>query len=78
VGETEAATELLRWTRAHRCLDGGYLTGLVYPQQVAFPGDERTAYTGAAVILAADALSRATPGSSLFAPAAALADEPGD
>jgi hypothetical protein len=45
---------------------------------VAFPDAERTAYTGAAIILAADALSGATPGSSLFVPAAALADEPGD
>jgi hypothetical protein len=78
VGETEAATELLRWTRAHRMPEGGYLTGLVYPQQVAFPGHERTAYTGAAVILAADALSGATPASALFVPAPALADEPGD
>jgi hypothetical protein len=78
VGETETAAELLRWTRAHRCADGAYLTGLVYPQQVAFPGDERTSYTGAAVILAADALSGATPASALFVPAPALADDPGD
>jgi hypothetical protein len=76
VGEAETATELLRWTRAHRCTDGAYLTGLVYPDGVAFPGDERTAYTGAAVILAADALSGATPASALFLPAPALADEP--
>jgi len=46
----------------------------VYPQVVAFPGHERTAYTGAAVILAADAMSGASPASSLFVPAAALAD----
>jgi hypothetical protein len=78
VGETYTAAELLRWTRAHRCPDGAYLTGLVYPQQVAFPDGERTSYTGAAIILAADALSGATPASSLFVPAAALADEPGD
>ncbi len=76
VGEAEAAADLLRWTRAHRCPDGSYLTGVVYPQQVAFPGDERTAYTGAAVILAADALSGATPASALFAPDSALADDP--
>jgi hypothetical protein len=78
VGETETATDLLRWTRAHRCPDGAYLTGLVYPRQVAFPDGERTAYTGAAILLAADALSGATPGSRLFVPDAALADEPGD
>ena len=73
-----SSTDLLRWTRAHRCPDGAYLTGLVYPRQVAFPDGERTAYTGAAILLAADALSGATPGSRLFEPDAALADEPGD
>ena len=61
VGESETAADLLRWTRAHRCPDGAYLTGLVYPAGVSFPGDERTAYTGAAVILAADAVSGASP-----------------
>ena len=76
VGEAGAATDLLRWTRAHRCPDGAYLTGLVYPQQLAFPGGERTAYTGAAIMLAADALSGATAASDLFVPASALADDP--
>ena len=75
-GRTEAAADLLRSTRAHRCPDGAYLTGLVYPQQAAFPDKERTAYTGAAVILAADALSGATPATGLFLPAPALADDP--
>ena len=74
IGDADAAGALLAWTRAHRCPDGAYLTGLVYPQVVAFPGHERTAYTGAAVILAADAMSGASPASSLFVPAAALAD----
>jgi hypothetical protein len=73
-GDADAAGALLAWTRVHRCADGAYLTGLVYPQVVAFPGHERTAYTGAAVILAADAMSGASPASSLFVPAAALAD----
>jgi hypothetical protein len=77
-GEAETAAELLRWTGAHRCADGAYLTGLVYPQQASFPVDERTAYTGAAVILAADALSGASPASMLFVPAAALVEDPGD
>jgi hypothetical protein len=78
VGDAETAADLLRWTRAHRRPDGTYLTGLVYPQQASFPGDERTAYTGAAVILAADALSSATPASALFVPAPALVEDPGD
>jgi hypothetical protein len=73
-GDADTAAALLTWTRAHRCADGAYLTGLVYPDVVAFPGGERTAYTGAAVILAADAMSGVSPASSLFVPAAALAD----
>jgi hypothetical protein len=81
VGATDAATALLTWTRAHRCADGSYLTGLVYPNVVSFPDDERTAYTGAAILLAADALSGANPASGLFVPATALqlidgADDP--
>jgi hypothetical protein len=74
VGEIDTAGALLAWTRAHRCGDGAYLTGLVYPDVVAFPGGERTAYTGAAVILAADAMSGASAASGLFVPTAAVAD----
>jgi hypothetical protein len=74
VGDVETAASLLVWTRAHRCGDGAYLTGLVYPDVVAFPVGERTAYTGAAVILAADAMSGASPASGLFVPTASVAD----
>jgi hypothetical protein len=66
LGDFDTAISLLSWTRAHRCDDGAYMTGLVYPGRVAFPADERTAYTGAAVILAADAITGASPGSRLF------------
>jgi hypothetical protein len=38
----------------------------VYPERVTFPAMERTTYTSAAMILAADALSHATPASGLF------------
>jgi hypothetical protein len=76
VGSIDIACELLRWTRAHRCRGGAYLTGLVYPGRNSFPIEERTAYTGAAVILAADAISGATPASGLFVSAPALAEEP--
>jgi hypothetical protein len=75
-GAIDVACELLSWTRAHRCVTGAYLTGLVYPHRNSFPGDERTAYTGAAVILAADAVSGASPASGLFVPAPALAEDP--
>jgi hypothetical protein len=61
-------TALLATTRGHRCDDGAYLTGLVYPQRATFPDEERTAYTTAAVILAADAVTGASPASGVFVP----------
>ncbi|MCU1395416.1 MAG: hypothetical protein JWM34_3844 [Ilumatobacteraceae bacterium] len=69
IGDLTTATDLLRWTRAHRCDDGAYTTGIVYPTLERFPAGERSAYTGAAVILAADAIAGASAGSKLFVPA---------
>jgi hypothetical protein len=66
IGDLDTAIDLLRWTRPHRCDDGAYFTGLVYPERTTFPADERTAYTSAAVILAADAIDRASNASALF------------
>ena len=48
------------------CLYGSYWTGMVYPEEVTFPPLERSSYTAGAMILAADALSRATPASGIF------------
>ncbi|MEE6138136.1 prenyltransferase [Mycobacterium sp. 050128] len=45
--------------------DGSYWTGLVFADGKRWP-EERTAWTGAAVILAADALSDTTPGAGIF------------
>jgi hypothetical protein len=45
--------------------NGSYWTGYVYPDEVRWPG-EQTTYTAAAVILAADALSRTSPGSGIM------------
>ena len=45
--------------------DGSYWTGLVYADGKRWPV-ERTTWTGAAVILAADALSATTPASGIF------------
>ena len=56
------------WTRPHRRSDGAYYTGIVYPSEVRFPFEEVSAYTGAAVILAADAIDGASPASGLFVP----------
>ena len=65
-GLTNIASDLLGWTRAHRQTDGRYLTGLVYPDIISFPDNECSAYTAAAVILAADLLSRTSSASGLF------------
>ncbi|MEZ5297989.1 MAG: hypothetical protein R2697_17470 [Ilumatobacteraceae bacterium] len=66
IGEFATASDLLRWTRSHRCPDGSYLTGLVYPDQLVFPEGESSSHTAAAVILAADAIAGASAGSDLF------------
>jgi hypothetical protein len=66
IGDLATATDLLAWTRPHRRPDGSYVTGLVYPGEIVFPADETTSYTGAAVILAADAITGASPASDVF------------
>jgi GH15 family glucan-1,4-alpha-glucosidase len=71
IGDRATASDLLRWTRAHRRPDGAYWTGLVYRARrkpVRFPYDEHTSYTAAAVILAADAIAAASPASGIFTP----------
>jgi hypothetical protein len=68
IGDMTTATDLIRWTRPHRRRDGAYYTGIVYPSEIRFPADEVSAYTGAAVILAADAVDGASAGSGLFVP----------
>ncbi len=66
VGMDDEALDLFRWAQRLRDDDGAYFTGLVFPELVHFPADERSAYTAAAVILAADALEGTSPTSSLF------------
>lgn len=66
-GDTATASDLLRWIASHRQDDGSYLTGLVYPSRISFPDNEVSAYTAAAVILAADLITGATPASQIFA-----------
>jgi hypothetical protein len=70
-GDRDIARELLLWTMPHRREDGAYWTGIVYPAEpektiVRFPADEYSAYTAAAIILAADAISGGSPASTLF------------
>jgi hypothetical protein len=65
-GEDATARALFEWIQNLRADDGSWFTGIVYPQEVHFPGDETSTYTAAAVILAADALSRATPAAGVL------------
>ncbi|MEI4271502.1 prenyltransferase [Klenkia sp. LSe6-5] len=74
-GQVDAATEQLAAMQHLRAEDGGYWTGYVYADDAVWPV-ERTTWTAAAVVLAADALSGATPGAALFTDPAFLAAEP--
>jgi hypothetical protein len=75
------AVELFTKIQFLREENGSYWTGWQFVDQRHFPGD-RSTYTAAAVILAADALTGATPGSRIFkeiagrplGPSAAAAD----
>jgi hypothetical protein len=66
IGDLDTAQFLLNTTSHHRTKDGAYLTGLVYPDKIVFPANETSAYTGAAIILAADSLYSISSGSRIF------------
>jgi len=66
LGLSDRARELLAWVQALRNEDGSYWTGMVYPEEATYPPLERSTYTAGAMVLAADALSRATPASGVF------------
>lgn len=65
-GMGEDAWSLFEWMQHLRCEDGSYWTGCVYPQAVSFPAAERSTYTAAAVVLAANALAGDGPTAGLF------------
>ncbi|GAA4322740.1 prenyltransferase [Klenkia terrae] len=73
-GQTDAATEQLAAMQHLRAEDGGYWTGYVFADDAIWPV-ERTTWTAAAVVLAADALCGATPGALLFTDPAGLVTE---
>ena len=78
VGDRETARQLLMWTVSHRAEDGAYYTGVVYPSDPDrrlehFPAGERSAYTAAAIILAADAIAAPSAASEIFTSDAARA-----
>jgi hypothetical protein len=66
LGLDQAAHKLFAAAQGLRLADGSYWTGMVYPEEITFPAAERTTYTAAAIVLAADALSGASPASGLF------------
>ncbi len=65
-GRTDAARQLFEWAQFLRADDGSYWTGWSVPMQVHYPEGERSTWTAAAMVLAADALSGWTPASGLF------------
>ena len=65
-GDRSTAVDLFDSIQVLRDHDGAYFTGIVYPEEVNFPDGERSTYTSAAVILAADALDSRTPASGLL------------
>ena len=72
IGDRDTATDLLRWTRAHRRDDGAVLDRARVRRRRAparFPFEEHTSYTAAAVILAADAIAGASPAAVAVHPA---------
>jgi hypothetical protein len=70
VGDRARAIGLYAAVQHLRHDDGGYWTGWQFANQAYFPA-ERSSWTAAAMILAADALSGATGGSALFRDAGA-------
>ncbi len=65
-GLHDEATLLLAWAERLRAPEGSYWTGCVYPEDVHFPGDERSTYSSAAIVLAHDAMFGKGPAAGLF------------
>ncbi|MEZ5280777.1 MAG: hypothetical protein R2770_09900 [Acidimicrobiales bacterium] len=65
-GQRDEAKSLFEAVQVLRDDDGAYFTGIVYPDRINFPDAERSTYTSAAVILAADALDGHSPAAGVF------------
>ena len=63
--EHDRAVQLYADMQHLRHENGSYWTGFVFPEDVYWPA-EQTTYTAAAVILAADELSRTSPASGIM------------
>jgi hypothetical protein len=73
IGNRPRALEMFREVQHLRDPGGGYWTGWQFANQAHFP-NERSSWTAAAVVLAADALCGATAGAGIFTAAAARWD----
>ncbi len=60
-GDRQKAEQLFATTAQLRSGDGSYFTGIVHPELVNYPAEEKSSYTAAAVLLAADALTNTSP-----------------
>ena len=56
-GDAEMGKTLFATLADKQLPDGGYLTGLVYPERSEFPKGESTSYSDAAVLIAADVVA---------------------
>jgi hypothetical protein len=65
LGAHETALTLLDEVQHLREQDGSYWTGYQFHERINWP-EEHSTWTAAAVVLAVDALSRCTPGNSIF------------
>ncbi|MFM9378336.1 prenyltransferase [Gordonia sp. VNK21] len=65
LGDTDDAVALIASIQHLRDPDGAYWTGLVFADGKRWPV-EKSCWTSAAVVLAADAVSRSTPGNAVF------------
>lgn len=71
-GRPAAARALFDWVQHLRAPDGSYFTGMVHPGGAHYPGGERSTYSSAAAVLAADALDGSSAASRLFLGAATM------
>jgi hypothetical protein len=65
MGRLSDAEKVLSWAADKKYADGAFWTGVTFPDGVIYT-TEKTAWTGAAVLLAADLLYGLTPACRLF------------
>lgn len=65
IGDYSRAKAIFSWLGNKRFPDGSFWMGVTFPDCVIWP-EEKTSWTAAAVVLAWDAINKATPASILF------------